>query len=213
MQDALQFRFSAQLISNRLAEFPSSTLNSIPMSKVPHPLTYQMVDTLLKSGDQLERFFDSYCVDYVPAQWHWRPMKIDKLHLKELFATASWALITDDVDDGDVKVNNRVGKSTTARVGTIRSLSYSFLFPVKIGLSCVTFFFGDDPQVAARHAIGHVEHLASVWKGNVGFWLHVPENLDLDQINAAVQSVLGSYANSMSYFMGKRRMPTLESKL
>jgi len=177
-----------------------------------------MVDTLLTSGDRLERFFklNGHGGDYVVAQWHWRPMKINKVELRELFATASWAIITDDIDDGELdKDTSDSGdiKSTTTRVGTIRSLSYSYLYPVKVGLSCVMYFFGDDPQEAARHAIGHAEHLATVWNGDTSFMLQVPEGLNHDEIDAAVQSVIGSCYNTMQYAMGVRGLTAPASKL
>jgi hypothetical protein len=93
MQTINYFRFSTQQLQVRLANFRSGIIY-----QSPHTLTYQKAVYLLATGDYLERFLSRYCVDYVPAQWHYRPIKIDKRRIKELFATASWALFTQESD-------------------------------------------------------------------------------------------------------------------
>jgi len=185
-----------------------------------------MVDTLLATDDRLECFFRNYSDKYIPADGHYRPMKIDRHDLKELFATASWALVNDDTDDGyddgnqlsdiellDINTTSDCRRitSNTTPVGTIRSLSYSYSYPVKVGLSCDVFFFGDDPQEAARHAVAHAEHLATVWDGNIGFVLHVPAGLDVGPIDVTVQSVFDGPAQLEPMVIALRRLPEPEA--
>jgi len=220
LQMCIYFRFPGHSLPNRLANFRSSTVSCTPMMSEPRPLTYQMVDTLLTTSDHLERFFLDYYDVFVPTEGSCRPTKIDKLHLKELFATASWSFITYDIDDSNVEFNDnnstniitphcRATVSTTSRVRTIRSLSYSYFYPVKFGLTCDMFFFGNDPEQAIGHAIGHAEHLATVWNGNVAFLLHIPADLDIGPIDAALQSIF-SPGHLEPIVIAVRRLPVPE---
>jgi hypothetical protein len=178
-----------------------------------------MVDDLLTSGDRLERFLSRYCVDYFPAQWHWRPMKINKRCLKEAFSTASWALFTDDAERAADDIGRPASHqlSTSPRSAgsrrTITSVSYSYLFPVKVGLACDVFFFGDDPSLAASHAILHADRLATVWKGHTVLELHVGDGLDIDRISREVEDILGRLHHTDTFVMGIRRLCMAESKL
>jgi hypothetical protein len=93
----------------------------------------------------------------------------------------------------------------------ITSISYSYLYPVGVGLTSDVFFFGDNPSLAASHAILHAGHLASVTEGNIIFMLHLPERLDIAQINA---EVLGrSDIQLQSCMMEIRSLLTTLSKL
>lgn len=155
-------------------------------------------------------------------------MKIDKRSLKELFATASLSLFTTDgVATADNKENPNSdgllkeqaaslqfhGSMLSDGADAITSISYSYLYPVKIGLACDVFFFGDDPSLAASHAILHAEHLSSVWNGDTVLMLHVADRLDVDRINAKVEASFGRPYRSCAFVMGIRRMKLPESKL
>jgi hypothetical protein len=226
LQKVLSFRFAADQLRSHMGRAnrsPGGTTVSL-IKQTPRVLTYQMVDHLLTSGDHLERFFNHYCVDYVPAQWHWRPMKIDKRSLKELFSTSSWALFTYDnertADDsgktatGQLSESRQVTSSTfTGDSQNITSISYSYFYPVKVGLACDVFFFGDNPSLAASHAIMHAERLVSIWKGNTVLKLHVGDRLDVDQINAEVEEILGRSCHVDTFIMRIRSLRAPDSKL
>ncbi len=144
-----------------------------------------------------------------------------------LFATAPSALFTTEVLEGGSHYieNNLSGlgsnenaarKQVIEDPATIRAISYSSYYHVKVGLVCDVYFFGDDWLLAVRHAVEHADHLVTSWNGVVTLVMHVPQALDNSQIEAAIATVLGAaggHTLSANFIMEIRRMLATSSNL
>lgn len=82
---------------------------------VPRKVTYQQIDEILMNGDQLERFFDRFAVEYIFGFGNGRPVKTSGKHgLRELFLASPYVLMTtsDDNSPGRSLFINRMSSFT-----------------------------------------------------------------------------------------------------
>jgi hypothetical protein len=103
----------------------------------------------------------------------WKPIKIDKHDLKELFSTSARIFVSLKRDVEGLAVSNTENLETKewselTTDNNLKAISYSAIFQVKRGMRFSLFFFGNDPEMLRGNFFSqsHVRHLASVWGGD-----------------------------------------------
>ena len=182
MQNGLSYRFDASDINIAVHVQNVSSATAVAV-----PLSYSRAVKILGGSSKLEDFLRRYATDYVPAQCHWRPMKISKDGLKELLATSSIFVSFDG--HGDKTTDESMaqnGATPDESVDDFTALSYSAILPVPLGACFHLYVYASNLGLVTAHVLAHLDRLASFWDKRVGLELFFPTPISPE----AVQRVL-----------------------